>query len=355
MSIQPVVRVSRFVSQQVWAIRESTLDVIVEMFRMRASGIELSREEVQARIGAGPRHGEGSVLGSVGLLPLHGVISPRANVMTDISGGTSLDMWIHELRQLRDNPAVSSIVIDAHTPGGSVFGVQEVFEEIFAARSIKPIIGQVNPECGSAGLWILAGCSEIRCMPSGEIGSLGAYMIHEDWSQANERIGVKPTYIKYGRYKTEGNPDEPLSDEALVYLQERVDVMGEMFVKAVAKGRKVPVAKVKGEFGQGRMLSSTDALAVGMIDKIATLDETMSRLTGQRRTTSGSRAATIPSESIGASEGPAGIVAGQPDDVTSAADSNRDDPDPSADAATEFAPTAAEIDAANIAAVLSGD
>jgi hypothetical protein len=37
--------------------------------------------------------------------------------------------------------------------------------------------------------------------------------VHEDWSGFNEQMGI-PTYISAGKYKTEGNPDEPLSDDA---------------------------------------------------------------------------------------------------------------------------------------------
>lgn len=276
-------RVSRFVSQQVWAIRESTLDVMVEILRMRAAGIELTQEEVQARIGAGPGRTLTSRAGAVGVLGLYGVISPRMNMMTQISGGTSLDQWLHAFRQLRDDPEVASIVIDGDTPGGSVHGLIEAGNEIFKAREVKQIIGTVNHVVASAGLWLMSACSEIVCSPSGEIGSLGCYMVHEDWSKANEMMGVKPKYISYGKYKTEGNFDEPLSEEGEAYLQEQVDRVGQRFEKTVSKFRDVPLSKVRNEFGQGRMLTAEDALAVGMVDKIGTLDETITRLVGGRR------------------------------------------------------------------------
>ena len=48
--------------------------------------------------------------------------------------------------------------------------------------------------------------------PSGDVGSHGVLAVHYDLSGANEQVGIKPTYIHYGKYKVEGNPDEPLSD-----------------------------------------------------------------------------------------------------------------------------------------------
>jgi len=275
-------RVSRFVSQQVWAIRESTLDVMVEILRMRAAGIELTKEEIQARIGAGPQRST-TRHGAVGVMNLHGVISPRINTMTAISGGTSLDVWLQQFRQLRDDPEVASIAIDADTPGGNVQGLIEAGEEIYKAREVKPVVGIVRHLAASAGLWLISACSEIVCTPSGEIGSLGCYMIHEDWSKANEMLGVKPTYIAYGKYKTEGNFDNPMDEEALEYALTQVAKIGQKFEKTVAKYRGLSVSKVRNDFGQGRLLMADDALAAGMVDRIATFEDTIARLSGSRR------------------------------------------------------------------------
>jgi signal peptide peptidase SppA len=293
MSDRPVRRVSRFANNQVWAIREATLDIMVEVLRMRAAGITLSKEEIQARIGAAASPGSGQ-RGAVAVLPLYGVIAPKMNAMTEISGGTSLDVWLSQFRAFRDDASISAIVFNVDSPGGSAFGVPEAFAEIFKARDIKPIVAVVNPECGSAALWIAAAAGEIICTPSGDIGSLGVFVCHEDWSKANDMMGMKPTYIKAGEYKTEGNSDEPLSDDTVAYYQGLVDTIYADFLKAVAKGRGVTVAKAKADFGQGRMLLAKDALAAGLIDRIGTLEETVARLSSGKTRSTMSAAALAP-------------------------------------------------------------
>lgn len=294
MSDRAVRRVSRFVSQQIWAIREATLDVIVEVMRMRAAGIQLTQEEVQARIGASGPQRIGQV-GSVAVLPLYGVICPKVNAMSMISGGTSLEVFMMRFRAFRDDPSVTAIVIDADTPGGSVFGVPEAFDELFASRDAKPLIAVVNPSCGSAGLWLTAACGEIVCTPSGDYGSLGVFCVHEDFSKANELMGIKPTYISAGTYKVEGNPDEPLGDDTLAFLQSQVNAVYGDFIKAVSKGRGQSTAKVKSDYGQGRMLLARDALTAGMVDRIDTFDNVIAKLTGAKRRT-GRAAAAEPTE-----------------------------------------------------------
>jgi ClpP class serine protease len=101
-----------------------------------------------------------------------------------------------------------------------------------------------------------------------------------------EKAGVKTTLVSAGKFKTERNPYEPLSEDAKAAMQEHVDEFYSMFVGAVAKGRGVTTAEVRSGFGQGRMVMAKAALEAGMVDKIATYDETLARLTKSAATTS---------------------------------------------------------------------
>lgn len=291
MSNLTVGRVGRFVNRQVWAIREEMLDTIVEIVRMRAAGITLSADEVRARIGAGPV-AAASTRDTIGVLPLQGVIGPKLNMFMEISGGTSLELFMKDFRALRDDPNVRAILCDIDSPGGSVYMLPEAWAEIYAAREVKLLVAMVRPQCGSAALFIASAFGEIVCTPSGEIGSLGCYCVHEDWSEANAQMGVKPTYISYGKHKVEGNPDEPLGDEARAHLQEMVTTFGHDFEKHVAKGRGVSLTHVREQFGQGRMLTAPQAKAAGLVDRVATFEATLARLAGSRRSTSAAAAAT---------------------------------------------------------------
>ena len=99
-----------------------------------------------------------------------------------------------------------------------------------------------------------------------------------------EREGVKVNFISAGKHKVEGNPYEPLTDEARGAIQARVDEYYSMFVSAVAKGRGVKPADVRGGFGEGRTVGAREAVSLGMADSVATLDETIARMSrGARR------------------------------------------------------------------------
>jgi signal peptide peptidase SppA len=268
-----------------WAIQPEKLQAILAFLALKATGqaphaadvaeihaaslVAAQRADALASAGAG----------SVAVLPLFGLISHRASMMGDISGprGTSTDKFTAAFRQAVNDPNCKAIVIDVDSPGGTVEGVPELADEIYRARGKKPITAVADCLMASAAYWISAAASELVCSPSSMVGSIGVYSAHEDDSQMLEAEGVKITLISAGKYKTEGNPYEPLGDEAQSAMQSMVDEFYGMFVKSVAKGRAVKVEDVRAGFGEGRVVTAQQAVKLGMADRIATLDQVLSK------------------------------------------------------------------------------
>ena len=218
--------------------------------------------------------------GGIAVLPLYGVITQRGNMIEDVSGpgSVSTQKFAAALRQALADESVSQILIDIDSPGGSVYGVAELADEIVAARAQKPIIAIANSLAASAAYWIGCSASEFYVTPGGEVGSIGVWQAHFDYSQALAAEGVTPTLISAGTYKVEGNPYAPLEPEAQAFMQSRVDDYFLAFSKAVAKGRGVPIAQVRNGMGQGRVLGADAALEQNMVDGIVTLDEAIRKM-----------------------------------------------------------------------------
>ncbi len=226
------------------------------------------------------RFASASAGSGIAVLPLYGVVTQRGNMVEDISGpgSTSTQQFAAALRQVLADDTVGQILIDIDSPGGSVYGVSELAAEIASARVQKPVIAVANSLAASAAYWIGCAASEFYVTPGGEVGSIGVWQSHFDYSKALEGDGVKPTLISAGKYKVEGNPYVPLDPEAQAFMQSRVDEYYAVFVKAVAKGRGVSVAEVRDGMGQGRVLGAEAALAQKMVDGIATFDEVLARM-----------------------------------------------------------------------------
>jgi signal peptide peptidase SppA len=198
-------------------------------------------------------------------------------MLDDISGGTSSEGFARQFQAAVRDDAIKAVVMDVDSPGGPVFGATELSSMIRAARGTKPIIAHVNARAASKAYWIASAADEIVVTASGEVGSIGVLGIHEDVSGALEQMGVRKTIVSAGKFKADGNPYEPLSDESQARIQAKVDAEYDRFVRDVAENRNVSVATVRDGFGEGDMVSAADAVSMGMADKIATLDETLQR------------------------------------------------------------------------------
>jgi signal peptide peptidase SppA len=291
-------QIVRTVTNTPWLMAEDSLAIVVKIINMRLSGQAYTDAEIRTRLedvkknNGDRKNPRIEIGGGVGILPLYGSIFPKANLMTELSGATSLETFAADLRELAANDDVKQIVMDIDSPGGASSMVPETGRIIKEVAAVKPVIGMSNVTAGSAALWLLSQCKEAYCTESGKVGSLGVYFVHEDHSEQNAKLGVKTTYISAGDFKTAGNPDEPLSSDARQYIQESVDETYQEFLEVVASGRSKTVDYVKENFGQGRMLSAKKAANVGMIDGVMSMNDLLGSLVEKNMATTTSHART---------------------------------------------------------------
>ena len=222
------------------------------------------------------RGGRGAVAGSVAVIPVIGTVTQRGDVIDSVSTRSTDDIAA-EVAAAAAEPKVDAIVLEIDSPGGEVFGVPEAWQAIRETRKLKPVVAAVNSVAASAGYYLASATDEIVVTPSGEVGSIGVYMLHIDASKYLEEMGEKWSFISAGKYKVEGNPTEPLGDEARGAYQAVVDRYYDMFVRDVARGRKRSDKTVRNGFGQGRMVGAAEAVEQGMADQVGTLDQAIRR------------------------------------------------------------------------------
>jgi ClpP class serine protease len=135
-----------------------------------------------------------------------------------------------------------------------------------------------NSHAHSAAYWIASAADQFYGTPGGEVGSIGVIKIHEDISGALEQHGVNVTVIAHPKHKAEGNPFQPLDDDALAHHRGQVQATYDEFEGEVARNRGVTRKRVAADFGQGRSFHSAVATEAGMLDGVKTLPSVLSRM-----------------------------------------------------------------------------
>jgi signal peptide peptidase SppA len=169
-------------------------------------------------------------------------------------------------RALAD-PNVKTVDLVIDSPGGNVLGLPETADVIHAANRVKPVRAFVTGIAASAAYWLASQASTITLTPSGEVGSVGVLDMHADITGALEKMGIKLTAVTAGEHKTERAPFVTLTEEAKAHMKANVDRWYGDFLSAIRRGRGARVSAT-GNYGGGRMLSSREALAAGMVDFI---------------------------------------------------------------------------------------
>lgn len=304
------------VVSDVWAIEPRRGVALAQVLARRAAGVRLEREDlldvtaqgrvIRARhqayayeddesrpLTAEERRGF-AIQGSVAVVPVVGAVMHRRADESSFGGTVSMQGLVQKLRAANAEPTVKSIILDVDSPGGSVDGVPEAAAEI--ASSTKPIVAVANTWAASAAYWLASQADELVVTPSGEVGSIGVYAMHEDLSKLLEQQGVTPTLVRAGDNKAQTHPYFPLSEAAKADLQKKVDAAAVRFDAAVAKGRAVSSLTVREKFGQGLMFSADEAVSLGMADRVATLDETIARFVGGGRVSGPRKRAELPTD-----------------------------------------------------------
>lgn len=210
-----------------------------------------------------------SVSGGVAVIPINGIL--MANVPRWFSWfgieATAYGDITAQVKAAVVSADVERIHLQVNSPGGTVAGVHETSEAIFAARNTKQVSAHINDLGASAAYHLAAQAQTISVGPNAEVGSIGVFAVFVDSSKAAEDEGIKVHVIRSGDHKGMGVPGDKITAEQLASQQAVVDGMADNFVKAVARGRGMKTADVR-KLATGETWIAKTAKQNGLIDSV---------------------------------------------------------------------------------------
>ena len=263
-----------------WAIMPDRLDEIQAIYATHLRGDKIDVEAIEAKLGRPLANDQKEYTvrpGGVGVITLSGAISPKANLFTRISGGSSAQVFEQQVQGMRADPMVRSAVIDMDTPGGNVLGLPAAAAALRALASEKPCVTVCTGMMASGGYWIGSAANSVYA--SGEtdlIGSIGVVATHT--YDPRRTAGAQVTEVTAGKYKRMASDTGPLSKEGKAYMQAQVDEIYRVFVDTVATNRRATADQVLERMADGRVFVGQQALDAGLIDGFATVDTMVERM-----------------------------------------------------------------------------
>lgn len=245
-----------------WAMLPESLEQLLAIVGREA---EVDLQALEAKLGRPLDNTQAATLrGDTALIPVVGPICRYGNLLTQVSGATSVQVLATDFQAALDNPAVRRIVLDVNSPGGAVDGVQEFAAQVYAARSQKEIVAYVGGTGASGAYWIAAAASRIVVAPTARLGSIGVLATFPRGDAKSIEI------VSTLSPKKRPNPE---SEDGRAQLLAVIDELARLFVADVAAWRGVTPEKVLADFGQGGLLVGAQAVQAGLADQVGSLEE----------------------------------------------------------------------------------
>jgi capsid assembly protease len=263
-----------------WAIQPGHLLELQSLYAKHLHGDRIDLAAVEQRLGR-PLANEQKAYTvqdgtGVAVLEIAGIIAPKANMLTKISGGAVASLLQKQVLAMAGDPSVKAVVLDLDSPGGSVQGIPALCNAVRLLADRKPTVAVSSGTMASAAYWV--GCAANAVYAGGEtdfIGSIGVVATH---SYTPSSTGVKTTEVTAGKYKRLASEAAPLTQAGHDYLQGQVDEIYRVFVDAVAFHRGAAVDAVLKHMADGRVFIGKSAVKAGLVDGIASVGHMVQRL-----------------------------------------------------------------------------
>ena len=236
-------------------------------------------ELVNARLEA-PAPTETERRGSVAIVPVRGVLAKEPSMLEQVFlGATDAERIAQSMLQAGEE--AETVVVDIHSGGGEEFAVdtmREAFQTLNAA-GVRTVAFNTGARF-SAALYGTLDAAEHYATPMSRDGSIGAYLIKQDSSEADAKQGVKYELFASGPLKGADHPSQPVTDESRAHFQQRADAGGAQFARAVAERFNLANPET---WATGATFSAAEALELGLIQEIIPKRALYSRLLEPKR------------------------------------------------------------------------
>lgn len=188
------------------------------------------------------------------------------------------------LQEARKDKNVKSIVLRIDSPGGNALTSELIWREIELTKKVKPIVVSMGNYAASGGYYIACNANKIFAEANTITGSIGVFGMLPNFTQAANKIGINTEIVKTHENAPGFSPFRPLDATTRAFAQEGVEKIYSIFVNRVSAGRKMTFEQVDA-IGQGRVWSGSDAIKIGLVDKIGGMDEAIKEAARLGKTT----------------------------------------------------------------------
>ena len=185
--------------------------------------------------------------------------------------GVAGDRFAKEIDKIRADKGIKALVLRVNSPGGSVLASEKIKHELDLLDI--PVIASYGELAASGGYWISNGCDKIFSDATTLTGSIGVFGLIPEASKTLKDVAHVGVFsAKSHKHADMMRLTRPFDQTEYNYMLRSIEAIYDKFTTIVAEGRGLEKTRVD-EIGQGRVWTGSDALGIGLVDEIGTLQD----------------------------------------------------------------------------------
>jgi protease-4 len=177
------------------------------------------------------------------------------------------------LDEAAEEDTVKAVVLRVDSPGGSALASEIILDASRRVADKKPLVVSMGDVAGSGGYYVTCAASTIFADKSTITASIGVVAGKIVTTAMWEKIGVNWHSIQRGDMAGLLSSADRFSDAERAKLRHYMETVYEVFKGHVTAARGDKLTKPLEEIAGGRVFTGTQALELGLVDKIGGLDD----------------------------------------------------------------------------------
>ena len=202
----------------------------------------------------------------IGVVIIEGVLSNSKDI-------------IKQLDEYEKDDSVKAVVLRINSPGGAVVPSQEIYDKVLRLKKSKKVIVSMGSVAASGGYYIACAADRVIANPGTITGSIGVIAQFSQIEDLLEKIGLKTTVVKTGKYKDVGSPVREMTAVDKSLVQGVIDDIHNQFVEAVLSNRNLSRENIE-DIADARIFTGRQALKAGLVDDLGDMEYAIDIATG---------------------------------------------------------------------------
>ena len=191
------------------------------------------------------------------------------------AGGAEIvgDKVVKDLDALMNDDAVKAVVLRINSGGGSAYASEQMWKAIELLKAKKPVVVSMGGLAASGGYYMSCNANRIFSEPTTLTGSIGIFgMVPNASNLLTKKLGLHFDVVKTNEASDFGAMGRRFNVKESAAMQAYIERGYDLFLTRVADGRGMTKEAVN-EIAQGRVWTGQQALGIGLVDELGTLDD----------------------------------------------------------------------------------